>query len=47
MPDKKETEPQIPDMSQIEDVDDVIRVLFGVPPEGEEIIIYEDEQESE
>ena len=47
MPDKKETDPQIPDMSQIEDVDDVIRVLFGVPPEGEEIILYENEEEGE
>ena len=28
MPDEKETETQIPDMSQIEDVDDVIRILF-------------------
>ena len=47
MPDKKETGPQIPDMSQIEDVDDVIRVLFGIPPEGEEITIYENEEESD
>ncbi len=43
MPDKKETEPQIPDMSQLE-FDDVVRVLMGVPPEGEEITIYEDEE---
>ena len=28
MLDEKETETQIPDMSQIEDVDDVIRILF-------------------
>ena len=34
MPDEKETETQIPDMSQIEDVDDVIRILFGVTPRG-------------
>ena len=39
MPDEKETEPQIPDMSKIEDVDSVIRVPFGIPPEGEEIVI--------
>lgn len=30
-------------MYQIEDVDDVIRVLFGVSSEGEEITIYENE----
>ena len=29
---EKETEQVIPDMSQIENVDDVIRILFGVPP---------------
>ena len=47
MPDEKETETQIPNMSQIEDVEDVVRVLFGVPPEGEEITIYENEEEGE
>ena len=31
-------------MSQIEDVDDVIKILFGAPPEGEEIIVYENEE---
>ena len=41
MPDEKEIEQRIPDMSQIEDVDDVIRVLFGVPQGGEKITIYE------
>ena len=44
--DEKETEQTILEMSQIEDVDDVIRILFGVPSEGEEIIVYEDEEES-
>ena len=44
--DEKETEQTILEMSQIEDVDDVIRILFGVPPEGEEIIVYEAEEES-
>ena len=29
MPDDKETETQIPDMLQIEDVDDAIRILFA------------------
>lgn len=43
MPDEKETEQQIPDMSQIEDVDDVIKVPFRVPPEGEEVTVYENE----
>ena len=37
MPDEKETERQVPDMSQIENVDGVIRVLFGVPPEGDKL----------
>ena len=45
MPDKKETEPQIPDMSQLE-IEDVFSIVLGVPPEGEEIVIYEDEEES-
>ena len=44
MPDKKGTETQIPDMSQIEDVDDVIRILFGVAPKGKEVIVYENEE---
>ncbi len=38
MPDEKETEMQIPNMSQIKDVDDMIRVLFGVPPEGKKLL---------
>jgi len=33
-----------PDMSQL-DFDDVVRVLMGVPPEGEEVVIYEDEED--
>lgn len=41
MPD--ETENQIPDMSQLE-FDDVVRVLMGVAPEGEEITVYEEEE---
>ena len=44
MPDEKETETQIPYMSQIEDVDNAIRILFGVSPDGEEIIVYENEE---
>lgn len=46
MPDKKEPEQQIPDMSQLE-FEDVVSVLLGVPPEGEEVMIYEDEDETE
>ena len=46
MPEKKPTEPQIPDMSQL-DIEDVFSIVLGVPPEGEEIVIYEDEEESE
>ena len=44
--DEKETEQTILEMSQIEDVDDVIRILFGVPPEGVEISFSADEEES-
>ena len=46
MPDKKTPETQIPDMSQL-DIEDVFSIVLGVPPEGEEIVIYEDEEESE
>ena len=46
MPDEKETETQIPDMSQL-DIEDVFSIVLGVPPEGEEIVIYEDAEESE
>ena len=46
MPDEKETEPKIPDMSQLE-IEDVFSIILGVPPEGEEIIIYEDEKEEQ
>ena len=35
--------PTYPDMSQL-DFDDVVRVLMGVPLEGEEITVYEDEE---
>lgn len=45
MPDEKETETQIPDMSQLE-FEDVVSVLLGVPPEGEEVVICEGEDES-
>lgn len=41
MPEEKEN--QTPDMSQLE-FDDVVRVLMGVAPEGEEIVIYEEEE---
>ena len=34
-----------PNMSQL-DFDDVVRVLMGVAPEGEEITIYEDQEET-
>ena len=46
MPDKKEPEQTIPDMSQLE-FEDVVSVLMGVPPEGEEIVVYEDEEGEE
>ena len=46
MPDEKETETQIPDMSQLE-IEDVFSIVLGVPPEGEEIVIYEDEKGEE
>ena len=36
-------ETEIPDISQV-DFDDRLRILMGVPPEGEEIIIYEEEE---
>ena len=46
MPDKKPTETQIPDMSQLE-IEDVFSIVLGVPPEGEEIVIYEDEEDKQ
>ena len=45
MPDKKNTEPQIPDMSQLE-IEDVFSIVLGGPPEGEEVVVYENEEES-
>ena len=36
---------KIPEMSDFE-LEDVVSVLLGVPPEGEEVVIYEDEEES-
>ena len=45
MPDKKGTETQIPDMSQIE-IEDVFSIVLGVPPEGEEVVIYEDGEDN-
>ena len=46
MPDKKETEQTITDMSQLE-IEDVFSIVLGVPPEGEEVVIYEGEEENE
>lgn len=46
MPDKEPAEVQISDMSQL-DIEDVFSIVLGVPPEGEEIVIYENEEESE
>ena len=46
MPDKKPDEPQIPDMSQLE-IEDVFSIVLGVPPEGEEIVIYENGEDNE
>ena len=45
MPDKKPAEVQIPDMSQLE-IEDVFSIVLGVPPEGEEIVIYEDGEDN-
>ena len=42
--DRKKKEP-IPDMSQV-DFEDVVSILLGVPPEGEEITIPEDDEEA-
>lgn len=33
-----------PDMSQVS-FEDVVSILLGVPPEGEEIVIYAEEEE--
>ena len=38
-------EKQIPKMSDVE-FEDVVSVLMGVPPEGEEVVICEGEDES-
>lgn len=46
MPDEKQMKKTIPEMFQVPDIDDVISVLLGVAPEGEEIEIYEDEEEN-
>ncbi len=40
------TETQIPDMSQLE-IEDVFSIVLGVPPEGEEIVVYENGDEKE
>jgi hypothetical protein len=45
MGEEEKSEYSIPDMSQLE-FEDVVSILMGVPPEGEEIIVYEDEEES-
>ena len=41
---KKPEEQPVPDMSQVS-FEDVVSILLGVPPEGEEITIYEAEEE--
>ena len=46
MPEKKPAEVQIPDMAQL-DIEDVFSIVLGVPPEGEEIVIYEDGEDIE
>ena len=40
---KQIPEQEIPDMSQVE-FEDVVSILLGVPPEGEEIVVYEEEE---
>lgn len=46
MSDKKPAEVQIPDMSQLE-IEDVFPIVLGVPPEREEIVIYENGEDNE
>lgn len=38
------SEKEVPDMSQVS-FEDAVSILLGVPPEGEEIVIYEEEEE--
>lgn len=42
----KAKEEKLPDMSQVE-FEDVVSILLGVPPEGEEIVVYEEEETEE
>ena len=37
-------EKQLPEMSDLE-LEDVVSVLLSVPPEGEEVTIYEDSED--
>ena len=46
MPDKKPAGVQIPDMSQLE-IKDVFSIAPGIPPEGEEIVVYENGKNGE
>ena len=41
-----ETDKEIPDMSEV-DLDTRLKVLLGVAPEGEEIVVYEEPEEEE
>lgn len=42
--DKEQPTPNYPEMSDVS-FEDAVSILLGVPPEGEEITIYEDEEE--
>jgi len=40
---EKETAQSYTDMSEVPDMDDTVRILFWVKPEGEEVMVYEEE----
>lgn len=40
----KKEEQDIPDMSQV-DFEDRVKILMGVAPEGEEVIVHQDEEQ--
>ena len=41
----KETTDSYPDISEVE-IDDRVKILFGIAPEGEEVVIVEGEVET-
>lgn len=40
-------EKHIPSMSEVPDMDDTVKILFGIAPEGEEVVICEEEEGEE